>query len=280
MLASPSASILGYNIGQELGQGANASVYLGSSSTGALVAIKVLDKSLPTFDVNAAKKEFKIHNSVSHQNIIRVFGCSENHENIFIVMEYAAAGELFDKIEPDVGVGEEVAHFYFRQLIGSVSYLHSLGVCHRDLKPENILLDECGNLKLSDFGLATVFMHKGSKRTLKTPCGSPPYLAPEIREMCYEGNQVDLWSCGIILFVMLVGNTAWAEPTAEDQEFMTFVHYYPQHVSRLKDWSTISPSVLVRRQRSPQELIIGLLNIEPTQRFTLDHIAASPWFQM
>jgi serine/threonine-protein kinase Chk1 len=104
-------------------------------------------------DVNAAKKEFKIHSSVDHPNIIKVLGCAEDTSNIFILLEYAAAGELFDKIEPDVGVGEEVAHFYFNQLIASIGHLHSLGICHRDLKPENILLDECGNLKLSDFGV-------------------------------------------------------------------------------------------------------------------------------
>ena len=74
-------------------------------------------------------------------------------------MEYAAAGELFDKIEPDVGVGDEVAHFYFNQLMASVGYLHSMGICHRDLKPENILLDASGNLKLSDFGVKKFFAY-------------------------------------------------------------------------------------------------------------------------
>ena len=195
-------------------------------------------------DINSAKKEFKIHSSVSHQNIIKVLGCEEDKISIYILLEYAAAGELFDKIEPDVGVGEEVSHFYFYQLCSSVAYLHSLGVCHRDLKPENILLDECGNLKLSDFGLATVFRHKGIKRLLKTPCGSPPYLAPEIRQMLYEGNQVDLWSCGIILFVLLIGNTAWSEPSENDPDFLTFLQNYPHSLRNIKEWSRLSPMVL------------------------------------
>ena len=112
-----------------------------------------------------------------------------------------------------MGIDEECAHLYFTQLLASVGYLHNLGICHRDLKPENMLLDDHGNLKLSDFGLATVFRHKGKTRILTTPCGTPPYVAPEIHACHYEGPKVDLWSSGIILYVLLAGNTPWGEPT-------------------------------------------------------------------
>lgn len=109
---------------------------------------------------------------------------------------------------------------------------------------ENILLDESGNLKVSDFGLSTLFRHKGKQRTLKTPCGSPPYLAPEIRQQSYDGSKIDLWSCAIILFVMLVGNTAWGEPTELDQDFVDFENNYP-NLSGLHAWNTIPPLALV-----------------------------------
>ena len=84
--------------------------------------------------------------------------------------------------------------------------MHQQGVCHRDLKPANLLLDECGNLRIADFGLATVYKHKGIVRRLNTICGSKPYLAPEVLYGDYHGPSVDVWACGIILFVLLCGS--------------------------------------------------------------------------
>jgi serine/threonine-protein kinase CHEK1 len=139
-------NILGFELGQDIGEGGQArygkliSVRLGYNPTSGLyVAIKVLQKRSKhgqLLDINLAKKEYKIHNSVSHQNIIKLFGTHEDQECVYLIMEYAAAGELFDKIEPDVGIDEEIAHFFFHQLISAMSYLHSVGICHRDLKPE------------------------------------------------------------------------------------------------------------------------------------------------
>ncbi len=89
-----------------------------------------------------------------------------------------------------------------------------------------------------------MFLHKGTKRILKTPCGSPPYLAPEIKKMIYEGNQVDLWSCGIILYVMLIGNTIWSEPSLEDKDFYTFLQNYPNNLRNIEEWTCLSPLVV------------------------------------
>ena len=143
-------------------------------------------------------------------------------------MEYAEGGDLFDKIEADVGVSEDIAHFYFTQLISGVSYMHSKGVGHRDIKPENILLSNAGNLKIADFGLATLFEYQGQTKLSTTMCGSPPYIAPEViscskstqsrnapKASGYSANLVDIWSCGVVLFVLLVGNTPWDEPTSQ-----------------------------------------------------------------
>lgn len=125
---------------------------------------------------------------------------------IYLVLDYAAGGELFDKIAPDVGVEDRLARFYFHQLISGLEYIHSLGVCHRDLKPENILLDGRGNIKISDFGLSSIYKLNGQERSLNEVCGSLPYLAPEIATRRYSGEPIDVWSAGVVLFTLLVGS--------------------------------------------------------------------------
>jgi serine/threonine-protein kinase Chk1 len=144
---------------------------------------------------------------------------------MYVGLELATGGDLFDKIEPDVGLEEDLAHLYFKQLINAVDFVHSKGVAHRDIKPENILLDDKGNLKLADFGLATVFRRKGgSKRVCTTPCGSPPYVAPEIvSPKGYDPELADVWSCGVVLFVIACGQIPWEEPTTKDADFEDFL---------------------------------------------------------
>lgn len=193
-------------------------------------------------------------------------------------MELAEGGDLFDKIESDVGVGEDIAHFYFTQLISAVSYMHSKGVGHRDIKPENILLSAEGNLKIADFGLATLFMHNGVKKLCKTSCGSPPYTAPEVMtcdvksvkklEKGYFGDLVDIWSSAVVLFVLLVGNTPWDEPLDRSYEF----HEYVKTNGRPDDelWHNL-PS-------ETHSLLRGMMRVEPTERFSLEEVRRHPWF--
>jgi serine/threonine-protein kinase Chk1 len=138
------------------------------------------------------------------------------------------------------------------------------------------LLDECGNLKLSDFGLSTVFKHMGNRRVLTTPCGTPPYLAPEIRHLAYHGDQVDIWSSGIILYVLLAGNTAWAEPSQDDDEFVHFVKEYP-NLLKFEPWSRFSSTVLVL-EALKKKLLIGILNVDAKIRFTITEIEKDCWF--
>ena len=134
-----------------------------------------------------------------------------------------------------------------------------------------VLFNNPGNLKLSDFGLATIFQHKGAKRTLTTPCGTPPYVAPEIHTYQYDGARVDIWSSGIILYVLLAGNTPWGEPTQHDPEFLSFAHHYPQKL-HFPPWNRFSAPVL--------ELLIGILNLNPVARFTLSDIKKSVWVSL
>lgn len=193
-------------------------------------------------------------------------------------MEFAEGGDLFDKIESDVGVHEDIAQLYFVQLIGGVSFMHSKGVAHRDLKPENILLSSEGNLKLADFGMATMFEYKGQRKTSATLCGSPPYIAPEILTCGrsdknstggkYSSDLVDIWSCGVILFVLLVGNTPWDEPSGNSWEFNEYVKTSGQSSDAL--WRRIPSESL--------SLLRGMMRIDPQKRFTFRQIRQHPWY--
>lgn len=195
-------------------------------------------------------------------------------------MELAAGGDLFDKIEADVGVGEDIAHFYFTQLISAIAYMHSKGIAHRDIKPENILLSGEGDLKIADFGLAAVYLRDGKTRLCNTVCGSPPYIAPEIvagkrakrhdmLEVGYAANTADIWSCGVVLFVLLVGNTPWDEPTNQSYEF----NEYQSTEGRTTDplWAKLPQDLL--------SLLRGMLTIDPDARFGLEEVRMHPWFR-
>ena len=114
--------------------------------------------------MKAAQKEICVHKLLKHRNIVQCYGSRIEGDSQFIFLEYCSGGELFDRIEPDVGMPEAKAQKFFQQLISGVEYLHKKGVAHRDLKPENLLLDENDALKISDFGMGTVFRHHGKER--------------------------------------------------------------------------------------------------------------------
>ncbi|KAL2916687.1 Chk1 protein kinase [Polyrhizophydium stewartii] len=272
VLAPEPTSVLGYELGDVIGEGGQGRVRLAVNARNEVAAVKLIRKFTAAgepVNLQNLRKEVKIHQAVAHENIIQLFATGEDDGHVYIAMEYAASGELFDLIEPDVGIDEELAHLYFQQLVSGMEYLHGMGVSHRDLKPENMLLDNRGNLKISDFGLATVFKFKGVTRVLTTPCGTPPYVAPEIHHMKYNGDSVDIWSAGIILYVLLAGNTPWAEPTPNDEEFRLYLKAFPDGLDYLP-WSTLSREVF--------ELLCGLLTVDPKSRFTTAQIRSNPWF--
>jgi serine/threonine-protein kinase Chk1 len=148
------------------------------TSSNEQVAIKLIPKA--STSNSSLQKEIVIHQSLRHPNIIAFIKQLHDNSNIYLILEVAQGGELFDRIEPDVGLDEELCHFYFFQLLSVIEYLHRNGVAHRDLKPENMLLDKNGNLKLTDFGLSTVFKYRNTKRILETACGTPG-----IKSTCY-----------------------------------------------------------------------------------------------
>ncbi|PLB34823.1 putative serine/threonine protein kinase [Aspergillus candidus] len=222
--------------------------------------------------------EATVHKHIGdHNNIISFFQTGEDDVWRWIAMELAEGGDLFDKIEADEGVGEDIAHVYFSQLVSAVGYMHSKGVGHRDIKPENMLLTADGNLKIADFGLATLFEYKGVTKLSTTFCGSPPYIAPEViscsgkgqfKGTGYRPDLVDIWSCGIVLFVLLAGNTPWDSPTDNSYEF----HEYVATNSRTSDelWQKLPPATL--------SLLRGMLNVQSESRFSLEDVRRHPWY--
>lgn len=203
-------------------------------------------------------------------------------------LELAEGGDLFDKIEADEGVGEDVAHVYFTQLVSAIAWCHYKGVAHRDVKPENMLLSGQGELKLADFGLATQFLVPGvvgggKRKRCGMVCGSPPYIAPEILEigkgnlkrrqgeekLGYDPQVADVWSCAIVLFVLLAGNTPWDSPVLEESyEFADFVRSKGRPEDEL--WDKVPMEAL--------SLLRGMLRTTAEERFTFEDARRHPWF--
>uniref|UniRef100_A0A8C7Y8A2 non-specific serine/threonine protein kinase n=1 Tax=Oryzias sinensis TaxID=183150 RepID=A0A8C7Y8A2_9TELE len=169
--------------------------------------------------------------------------------------------------EPDVGMPERDAHRFFQQLIAAVEYLHKLGITHRDIKPENILLDDKDNLKLTDFGLATMFRFKGRERRLNRLCGTLPYVAPELLGQSeYHAQPADIWACGIVLTAMLAGELPWDQPTESCQEYADWL----QRKTYLPPWKKIQPA--------PLSLLSKLLQPNPNTRITGEELKKDRWF--
>ncbi|KAH8077762.1 kinase-like domain-containing protein [Cristinia sonorae] len=272
----------GYRLIEQIGGGGFSTVYkavnLEKHRAAACKVISLIPEKDPT-QLKMFSKEIKVHSLLKHLNILEFIGAHTVHPGseeakmffpaVYMLLEIAAGGDLFDKIVPDVGIGEEIAQHYFMELVSGVRYIHSEGVCHRDLKPENILLDARGTLKITDFGLCSVYKLKatGVVRKLSERCGSLPYVAPELAtDGSYDAEPVDIWGLGVILFTMLAGNTPWDEPTEKSPEFARYIRGlcfgdYP--------WDRFSNEVL--------SLLTSLLSIEPSARITIPEIFGHPW---
>lgn len=263
-----------YELGRSLGEGTFGKVkYAVDSETNEAVAIKILDKEkIQKQNMgNQIKKEISIMKMVKHKYIVGMIEVLASKTKIFIVLELVTGGELFDKIVQVGKLNEDQARFYFQQLVEGVEYCHKLGVCHRDLKPENLLLDEHGNLKISDFGLSSLYIgdaegSDGTSRTelLHTTCGTPNYVAPEVlSDQGYDGKKADVWSCGVILYVLLAGFLPFDESTivALFAKIQNADFTYPS-------WFT--PEV--------RALLDQMLVADPKVRLSLTQIKSNRWF--
>ncbi|XP_058008481.1 CBL-interacting serine/threonine-protein kinase 9 isoform X2 [Hevea brasiliensis] len=206
-----------YELGRTLGEGTFAKVKFAKNvETGDGVAIKILDREqiLRLKMVEQLKREISTMKLIKHPNVIKIYEVMASKSKIYIVLEFVDGGELFDKIASRGRLKEDEARRYFQQLINAVDYCHSRGVSHRDLKPENLLLDSYGVLKVSDFGLSAVLSKQvQGDGLLHTACGTPNYVAPEVlKDKGYDGTGSDVWSCGVILFVLMAGYLPFDEP--------------------------------------------------------------------
>ncbi|XP_022760785.1 CBL-interacting serine/threonine-protein kinase 1-like isoform X2 [Durio zibethinus] len=198
-----------YELGRTLGEGNFAKVKLAKNlHSGLLFAVKILDKSklIQLNITDQIKREIATSKLLKHPNVVRLHEILASKTKIYMVLEYATGGELFGRIASKGKLSEAEGRKFFQQLIDGVSYCHDKGVFHRDLKLENVLVDAKGNIKISDFGLSALPEHFGEDGLLHTICGSPNYVAPEIlANRGYDGATSDIWSCGVILYVILTG---------------------------------------------------------------------------
>ncbi|XWS35945.1 hypothetical protein CRYUN_Cryun20dG0040200 [Craigia yunnanensis] len=203
-----------YELGRTLGEGSFAMVKFAKNvETGECVAIKILDR-------DHIKREISTVKLIKHPNVLKIFEVNKLSLELWCYCKQGKdlyrdrvvdGGELFDKIAKHGRLKEEEARSYFRQLIDAVDYCHSRGVYHRDLKPENLLQDSYGVLKILDFLLSAFSQQEDG--LLHTACGTPNYVAPEVlKDQGYNGTSSDIWSCGVILFVLMAGYLPFDEP--------------------------------------------------------------------
>lgn len=253
-----------YVVGRTIGRGSFGKVKQARHIvTNELVAIKILSQT----KLKSASMDLKIHREIkilklfSHPNICRLYEVIETPAEIYLIVEHVEGGELYNYIVEREVVPEAEARYIFQQLICALEYCHHFRVVHRDLKPENILLGPGLQVKLIDFGLSNI-MQDG--QFLSTSCGSANYAAPEvIAGKLYGGPEVDVWSCGVILYALLCGCLPFDEATV------------PALFSKIKRGIFTIP-LHVNPQAA--ELIHRLLTVDPLQRLTLPQIRDDPWF--
>ena len=227
------------------------------------MAIKVLEKEriCDVADVERVSREIHILKLIRHPNIIQLYEIIETPKKLYLIMEYASGGELFEYIVKHNKLPEREACAFFQQIISGVEYIHKLHIVHRDLKPENLLLDDKNCIKLVDFGLSNTYK---AEESLKTACGSPCYAAPEmIAGKRYKGIEVDIWSSGVILFAMVCGYLPFEDSNTSQlyKKILAGECKYPKGISK-----------------RAKEFLKGILNISPENRFGISDIRAHEWY--
>lgn len=257
-----------YELIKELGSG-NFGVarLVRDKKTKELVAVKYIERG-KKIDENV-QREIINHRSLRHPNIVRFKEVLLTPTHLAIVLEYAAGGELFARICSAGRFSEDEARFFFQQLISGVSYCHSMEICHRDLKLENTLLDgsPTPRLKICDFGYSkSALLHSQPKSTV----GTPAYIAPEVLSRKeYDGKIADVWSCGVTLYVMLVGSYPFEDP--EDPR------NFRKTIGRIMSVQYSIPDY-VRISADCKYLLSRIFVANPAKRITIPEIKQHPWF--
>ncbi|XP_069616481.1 serine/threonine-protein kinase SIK1 [Ranitomeya imitator] len=253
-----------YDIGGTIGKGNFAVVKLARHRvTNTQVAIKIIDKTrLDRANLEKIYREVQIMKRLRHPHIIRLYQVMETKDMIYIVTEYARNGELFDYLTVRGRLSEEEARAKFLQILSAVEYCHSQNIVHRDLKTENLLLSDSMDVKLADFGFGNFYMEG---RPLNTWCGSPPYAAPEVFQgKEYEGPLLDVWSLGVVLYVLLCGSFPFDGPTL------------PAVRQRVLDGRFRIPYYM---SQDCESLLRRMLVVDPGKRLSIAQIRQHQWFQ-
>merc|ERR1712004_113228 len=253
-----------YILGETLGIGTFGKVKVGFHQiTNHKVAVKILNRQkIKSLDVvGKIRREIQNLKLFRHPHIIKLYQVISTPTDIFMVMEYVSGGELFDYIVKHGKLTEDKARRFFQQIMSGVEYCHRHNVVHRDLKPENLLLDQNLNVKIADFGLSNM-MTDGE--FLRTSCGSPNYAAPEvISGKLYAGPEVDIWSCGVILYALLCGTLPF-----DDEHVPTLFRKIKSGVFPIPDY--LNKNVV--------SLLCHMLQTDPMKRATADDIHKHEWF--
>lgn len=258
-----------YRIGKLLGSGAFGEVRLClHKETQSQRAVKVLRKNLlDPKEMEMLKNEIAILKDLDHPNIVKMFEFLEDDKRIYIVTEICKGGELFDEILNRSKFDENDAAIVMRQLLSAINYCHTKKIVHRDLKPENMLLEQDKDLekiKIVDFG--TSLMYDPSKK-LEEKLGTAYYIAPEVIKKSYN-EKCDLWSCGVIMYILISGEPPFNDPRADNEAIMKKVElgkYDLEHGV----WKSVS--------KEAKDLIKKLLTYDPAERIGAEQALKHPW---
>jgi len=258
-----------YDIGEELGRGAFSIVKLATSKKdGSKWAVKIIDKKSAGQDMDRLETEIEILKKVSHPNIICLKDIYDTKLMFYIVTELVTGGELFDKIVEVGNYSEKDAALLVQKMVDAIGYLHHLGIVHRDLKPENLLLKDGSNItevKIADFGLSKIV---GQKVMMQTACGTPGYVAPEVLQAQGYGPEVDLWSIGVITYILLCGFPPFYHEELPElfEQIMSADFDFPEEY-----WDSVS--------NEAKDFIKKLLVVKPQDRMTVEQALKHPWIQ-
>jgi len=262
-----------YELVKDIGSGNfGVAKLMKTKANGELVAVKFIERG-EKIDRNV-EREILNHRTINHPNVIKFKEVFVTPDHLAIVMEYADGGELFDQISSKGRFQENDARYFFQQMICGVHHCHKVGVCHRDLKLENTLLSaptDGGTLpevKICDFGYSKSSLHHSQP---KSTVGTPAYIAPEVLQRKeYKGEVADVWSCGVALYVMLVGAYPFEDPD-DPRNFR-------KAIQRIMSVTyTIPPSLNL--SEACVDLIKKIFVADPTRRLTVAGVMEHPWFQ-
>ncbi|XP_036055258.1 serine/threonine-protein kinase BRSK2 isoform X1 [Onychomys torridus] len=252
-----------YRLEKTLGKGQTGLVKLGIHCvTCQKVAIKIVNREkLSESVLMKVEREIAILKLIEHPHVLKLHDVYENKKYLYLVLEHVSGGELFDYLVKKGRLTPKEARKFFRQIISALDFCHSHSICHRDLKPENLLLDERNNIRIADFGMASLQV---GDSLLETSCGSPHYACPEvIRGEKYDGRKADVWSCGVILFALLVGALPF-----DDDNLRQLLEKVKRGVFHMPHF--IPPDC--------QSLLRGMIEVDAARRLTLEHIQKHIWY--